>query len=127
MTIGSLMLFKSPLPFFRVSIGVILPAVIITTLFFTVTIALVIKAYRRKPVTGIEGLLGLEGEAKTDIHREGIIFVHGEIWKAWSDEPIKTGEKIIVDKVENLRLKVRPKNKTLLTAESTENAEKEIK
>ncbi len=106
MTIGSLMLFESPLPFFKLSLKVILPTVILTALFFSVTIGLVIKAYRRKPVTGAEGLVGIKGEAKTDIYEEGRVFVHGEIWQAWSDEPIKAGEKIIVDKVENLKLKV---------------------
>ncbi|MBI4680710.1 MAG: nodulation protein NfeD [Nitrospirae bacterium] len=106
MIIGSLMLFESPLPFFRLSLMVILPAVILTTLFFSLTIGLAVKAHRRKPQTGIEGLIGLEGAAKTDVHKEGLVFVHSEIWSAWSDEPIKAGEKVIVDKVENLKLKV---------------------
>ncbi len=107
MTIGSLMLFESPLPFFKLSLKVVFPAVMLTTLFFTLTIFLAIKAYRRKPVTGVEGLVGLEGEARTDIHKDGQVFVHGEIWKAWSDELIKAGEKVKVEKVENLKLKVR--------------------
>jgi len=109
MIIGSLMLFESPSPLFRVSLKVILPAVIITALFFALTIAIAIKAYRRKPVTGIEGLIGLEGKAKTDIdEREGLVIVHGEIWNAWSDKPIKAGETIIVEKVKTLKLKVSP-------------------
>lgn len=107
MTIGSLMLFESPLPFFKLSLKVILPGVIITALFFFLTIRLALKAYMRKPVTGAEGLVGLEGKARTDVHNDGLVFVHGEIWKAWSDEPIKAGEKVIVEKVENLKLKVR--------------------
>lgn len=106
MIIGSLMLFESPLPFFRLSLKVILPAVILTTLFFSLTIGLAVKAHRRKPQTGIEELIGLEGAAKTDVNKEGFVFVHGEIWSAWSDEPIKAGEKVIIDKVENLKLKV---------------------
>ncbi len=105
--IGSIMLFESPLPFLKVSLNVILPAVVLTTLFFSLTIFLVIRAYRRKPVTGVEGLTGLQGEARTDIYRDGQIFVHGELWRAWSDEPIKAGERVIVEKVDNLRLKVR--------------------
>lgn len=107
MTIGSIMLFDSPLPFFRLSLKVILPAVILTTLFFSLTIYLAVKAYRRQPVTGSEGLIGLEGKAKTDILTSGQIFVHGEIWQAWSDEPIQAGETVVVEQVENLRLKVR--------------------
>lgn len=107
MFIGSLMLFESPLPFFKLSLKVILPAVIITSLFFSLTIYLAITAYRRKPVTGSEGLVGLEGVSKTDIHNDGQVFVNGEIWRAYSDEPIKAGEKIIVEEVKNLRLKVK--------------------
>jgi membrane-bound serine protease (ClpP class) len=107
MLIGSLMLFESPLPFFKLSLKVVLPGVIITALFFFVTIRLALKAYRQKPSTGVEGLVGLEGKARTDIQNEGLVFIHGEIWKAWSDEPIKAGEKVIVEKVEHLKLKVR--------------------
>ncbi len=109
MIMGSIMLFDSPLPFFKVSLKVILPSVFLTTLFFGLSILLVIKSHRRKPVTGSEGLIGLEGEARTDIHVNGKVFVHGEIWKAWSDISIKAGETIIVEQVDNLKLKVRPK------------------
>lgn len=112
MTIGSIMLFDSPLPFFQLSLKVILPAVLLTTLFFSLTVYLVVKAYRRKPVTGAEGLIGLEGEARTDVHQKGQVFVHGEIWQAWSDEPVNAGEKVIVEKVENLKLKVRKETQT---------------
>ncbi|MBI5739662.1 MAG: nodulation protein NfeD [Nitrospirae bacterium] len=107
MLIGSLMLFESPLPFFKLSLNVILPAVLITALFFILTIRLALKAYRQRPVTGSEGLVGLEGRARTDVYRDGLVFVHGEIWKAYSDEPVGAGEKIVVEKMENLKLKVR--------------------
>jgi membrane-bound serine protease (ClpP class) len=108
MVIGSLMLFKSPLPFYRLSMAVLLPGVILTTLFFSLTIWLAVKAFRRKPKTGSEGLVGLVGTAKTDIQDKGQVFVHGEIWSAWSDIPIKAGDKVIIEKVEELTIKVRP-------------------
>lgn len=107
MIIGSVMLFDTPLPFLKLSLNIILPSVIITALFFFLTIRLAVKAYRQKPATGAEGLVGLEGRARTDIHNEGMVFVHGEIWRAYSDTPINAGEKVVVEKVENLRLKVR--------------------
>jgi membrane-bound serine protease (ClpP class) len=107
MIIGSLMLFESAMPFFKLSLTVILPAVFLTALFFGLTIYLVLKAYRRKPSTGVEELIGLEGEARSDIHKKGQVFVHGELWKAWSDEPVSKGDKITVEEVKNLKLKVR--------------------
>lgn len=108
MIIGSLMLFESPAPFMKLSLAIILPAVIITTLFFTFTFSLALKAYKRKPVTGSEGLLGTEGIADTDITKQGgMVLLHGERWAAFSDDPVSKGEKVIVEAVSGLTVKVR--------------------
>ncbi|MDI6744295.1 MAG: nodulation protein NfeD [Thermodesulfovibrionales bacterium] len=111
MLLGSLMLFESPGPFMKLSLALILPAVVMTALFFTIVLGLVYKAYKRKPVTGSEGLVGLEGIASTDITKEGgMVSLHGEIWSAYSDETISKGEKIVVESVSGLRVKVRRSN-----------------
>jgi len=107
MIIGSIMLFESPAPFFKLSLYVILPAVIVTALFFVITFTLAFKAWKRKPVTGAEGIVGLEGIARSDIKDDGMVYVRGEIWSAFSDEPIKSGEKVRVEAVSGLRLKVK--------------------
>ncbi|MDP2278172.1 MAG: nodulation protein NfeD [Nitrospirota bacterium] len=108
MLLGSLMLFESPEPFMKLSLFLILPAVIVTALFFTVIFSLAYKAYRRKPVTGSEGLIGLEGIANTDITKDsGMVSLHGEIWSAYSDETVSKGEKIVVESVLGLKVKVR--------------------
>lgn len=106
--IGSLMLFESPFPFFRLSLSVVLPIAIVTALFFVLTFRLAYKAYKRKPVTGIEGLIGTEGIAKTDINKDGgMALVHGEYWTAYSEELIKKDERIVVEEVKGLRLRVK--------------------
>jgi len=108
MTIGSLMLFESPGPFVRLSVYLIFPAVIATSLFFTVTIGLALKAHRRRPITGKEELIGMEGIAKTDFTKQvGSVSVHGEIWSAFSPEAITKDDKVIVEEVSGLTLKVR--------------------
>ena len=108
MVIGSIMLFESPAPFMKLSLYVILPAAIITALFFSLTLGLAFKAFKRKPVTGSEGLLGGEGVASTDITRDGgMVLLHGERWSAYSDEPISKGEKVKVEAVSGLKVKVK--------------------
>jgi membrane-bound serine protease (ClpP class) len=108
MIIGSLMLFESPAPFMKLSLYIILPATFITTLFFTVTLGLAFKAYKRKPVTGAEGLIGHKGIADTDITKdEGMVLLHGERWSAYADEPLPKGEKIIVEGISGLKVKVK--------------------
>lgn len=114
MVIGSLMLFESPGPFIKLSIYLILPAAVATAVFFTLTIGLALKAHRRKPVTGTEGLVGEEGIARTEITSEnGTALVHGEIWQAFSDERIERGDKIVVEAVRGLKIKVRRRSEQL--------------
>ena len=108
MLLGSLMLFESPGPFMKLSLFLILPAVIVTALFFTVVVGLAYKAYKRKPVTGSEALVGMEGIANTDITKDsGMVSLHGEIWSAYSDETISKGEKIVVESLSGLKVKVK--------------------
>jgi len=108
MIIGSLMLFESPAPFMKLSLAIILPAVITTTLFFTAMFSLALKAYKRKPVTGSEGLIGTAGIAYTDITKQGgMVLLHGEHWAAYSDDPVSKGEHIIVEAVSGLKVKVK--------------------
>ncbi len=107
LTLGSLMLFESPLPFMRLSLWVILPTVVTITAFFLGAMYYAVRIHRRRPVSGAEGLIDQEGTALEDISPEGTAMVAGEYWKVVSDEPIKKGEKIKVVEVKGLRLKVK--------------------
>ena len=109
MILGSLLLFESPLPYMRASLVVILCAVAATAAFFIFAVGMAARAQRRKVTTGDKGLVGKEGVARSQLHPEGDVFIHGEIWKAEADETIEKGEKVIVTGVENLTLKVTKK------------------
>jgi membrane-bound serine protease (ClpP class) len=106
MVVGSVMLIRSPIPALRISWSVIIPVVALSTFFFIITFRMAIRVHREKPDTGKEGLIGLIGEARSDIHADGQIFVHGEYWSASSDGPIGKGERVKVIAVDGLRLKV---------------------
>ncbi len=67
----------------------------------------VFRALRRKPTTGSEGLIGEKGRALSGISGNGEVFVHGEIWKAVSEEEIQAGDAIEVTEVDGLALRVR--------------------
>jgi len=108
LVLGSLMLFESPLPFFKLSLSVIIPAALVTSLFFGLSVRLAYRAHKKKVVTGVEGLIGLEGTAKTDINADGgSVFVHGEFWSAYSDALIHKGERVVVEEIKGLRIKVK--------------------
>lgn len=108
--LGSLMLINttSTLEFVGISWQVIVSIVVSTLAFFLFAIGLGIKAQMRKPTTGVEGLVGETGEAISGLNPEGRVRVHGEIWRAESlDGKIRSGTKITVAEVSNLKLKVK--------------------
>lgn len=92
---------------FRISWEIIATVVILTVLFFSFAITMGIKAQRRKPTTGAEGIIGEIGVAISDLDPEGEVRVHGEIWKSESIAgKIKCGQTIKVEGILNLKLKV---------------------
>src|SRR5512133_1021865 len=107
MVLGSLMLFESPDPYLRISWGVILVTVLATGGFFVVVVAKALAVHRRRPTTGREGLIGLEGVAESGMAPEGKVFVRGEYWDAWSEEPIAARCRVTVLEVDGMRLKVK--------------------
>lgn len=107
MILGALLLVEGP-PEFRVrpgtAIGIALPFAIISIFLTT----LVIRAHKNKPETGVSGLVGETGIARTALSPEGKILVHGEYWDAVSSVPVREGARVRVLSVDGLRLKVEP-------------------
>ena len=104
--LGSLMLFESPAPFMRLSIWVILPTVGFMTAAILGAMYYALKIYKRKPVSGMEGLVGEVGSVVDDFETEGKIFIEGEYLNATTDAPLKAGDKVKVVEVKGLSLKV---------------------
>ena len=106
LTLGGLLLVDGPIPQMRVqlwtALGVSVPLGVITV--FLMTIAL--RARRNKVVTGLQGMIGAVGEARTDIDPEGKVFVQGELWNAHARSRVGIGEHVVVRKVEGLELEV---------------------
>jgi membrane-bound serine protease (ClpP class) len=60
-------------------------------------------AARRMPVTvGPQEIVGMEGV----VREGGLVFVHGELWKARSPEPLTPGQRVKVDGLDGLTLSV---------------------
>lgn len=52
----------------------------------------VLEAESRLPSHDLSGLVGSIGEARTDVHHEGSVYLRGEMWTAESEKPIKSGK-----------------------------------
>jgi membrane-bound serine protease (ClpP class) len=108
LVIGALLLVDAPIPEMRVklltALAVSIPLGVITV--FLMTIAL--RARANKVVTGAEGLIGAVAVAQTALAPSGKVFVHGEMWDAVASANVPAGERVVVQKVDGLELKVDP-------------------
>ena len=103
MTIGSIMLFED----MGVSLKLMMPTIILVGGFFVAVSALAFNAYRAKPTGGKDGILGEQGSVIEEINPEGLVFIHGEYWRARATEKLEPGDKIEVEGVHGLLLKVK--------------------
>ncbi len=108
--IGSLMLFDPAGPGYQVSIWVALAIAGSFAVVMAFAVTKVVQARRRRPVTGQEELVGQVGIVRKPLDPEGLVFVHGELWRAESTgDPIRAGESVLVESIrDGLLLRVRP-------------------
>lgn len=110
MFLGALFLVRSPLTAGGVSFGVALAATLPFGVITVVLMRLVIRSRKWKTATGTEELIGSTGIVTTELKAdaEGMVRVHGELWRAVSSQLVPEGKSVQVTKVEGLKLFVEP-------------------
>ncbi|HEY5552060.1 MAG TPA: nodulation protein NfeD [Opitutaceae bacterium] len=109
--IGSMMLFDTIEPAFRLSLAMIIPATLITSAFFIFVVSAGIKAQFLPVKMGAETLAGAAALALSDIDSSGgRVLVEGEDWRAVSDTAISEGQPVEIISVRGLSLAVKPKH-----------------
>ena len=110
LVLGSLMLFKTPEQYMRVSLSVMIPVLASVAVFFMLVTTLVIRAHINPSPSGPQALVGLKGPVKQWQGDTGKVLVHGEWWNAMSDDDVQPGDEIEVTAVDGMRLTVKKSN-----------------
>jgi membrane-bound serine protease (ClpP class) len=110
MLLGAMFLIRSPLTPGGVSLGAALGATLPFALLTVFLMRLVLKSRKWKSSTGREELLGEHGVVTTEVPAgsEGMIRIHGELWRATSKENLQPGLTVHVLRVDGLKLVVEP-------------------
>ena len=104
--LGSLMLLRGAGSDYVVSSLFVASFLVASALLLWGIFSLLAVTRRRKVSTGNEGMIGEIGRALTSLSPEGMVFVRGEYWTAFSDTPIPEGSAVEVVALSGLRLKV---------------------
>ena len=110
MFLGAVFLVRSPLTAGGVSLGVALSATLPFGIFAVVLMKLVLRSRKWKTATGKEELIGSQGTVTAELKAgtEGMVRVHGELWRAESSQGVPEGKTVRITGVEGLKLYVEP-------------------
>ena len=109
MVLGIIFLIDSPYPELRIDLSIAIAVAIPFAVIFIVLLRLVIRTHQRQVTTGEAGLVGMIGQARSEVGPAGgTVFVAGEIWRAKARTAIPPGSAIRVERARNLDLLVEP-------------------
>jgi membrane-bound serine protease (ClpP class) len=104
MAIGLITLFhRAPAPY-HTSIPLVATLVVALGGLWLVATTKAIRARRSPVLVGPQDLVGLESVVRSD----GMVIVHGELWRVGSDARLEPGERVAVDGIDGLTLRVHP-------------------
>jgi membrane-bound serine protease (ClpP class) len=107
--LGSLMLFNRE-PGYGLPLGLIIPATLVTAVFFLFVIGAGLRAQFQPAKTGREAMAGKIVTVLTTVDSNGgKVMVDGENWNAVSPSPVAPGARAEIVGLEGLTLRIKPK------------------
>jgi len=107
---GSALAWRGVAPAIRVPLWLMVVATLGSILFFGFAMTVALRS-RERIHTAQVGLVGLVGEARSDLNPEGGVLVKGSLWRARTmDGTIRKGSRVRVRAVEGLILRVEPES-----------------
>ena len=111
MVVGSLILFSHS-PGIEINRGLIAGVTAGVAAFGIFVVGAIIRGQRRRKITGAEGMMGRTAIAKTPLDPSGTVMIQGELWTAVAEgDRVAPGEEVIINEVEELKLRVVKKSK----------------
>lgn len=106
MVLGTVLLIDTEVPELSIGWGTAIAVTLPFALITVFLLRLAARSFQYKVATGAESMVGEVGVAKTAIHDEGRVYVHGEWWNAQSEQPIPEGARVRIVGVDGLLLNV---------------------
>jgi len=105
---GSIIMFRRTAADPGLSLPLVAATTIVAAGFLILALSLLLRARRRRVITGREAMIGAEGDAVAWRESEGSVRIMGEMWRARAGRPLRPGERVRVVSREDLILTVEP-------------------
>lgn len=104
--LGSTMLIDSDDPAMQISRAILYPTLGMTVILSVGIVVLATRTRSLRKLGGGEGMIGETGLVKETLNPKGIVQIHGELWEAEAEGSVTEGEKVQVNSVDGLKIKV---------------------
>jgi membrane-bound serine protease (ClpP class) len=104
--LGSTMLIDSDDPAMQISRAILYPTLGMTIVLSLGIVVFATRTRSLKKLGGMEGMIGEIGLVKEILNPKGTVLVHGELWDAEAENQVAEGERVRVDSVQGLKIKV---------------------
>lgn len=105
---GALLLIDSDVPGFGIPWPLIGASTLVSAAFVIGVASMAAKARRRPVVSGASRMIGASGEVIEFGGGQGWAMVEGERWQVRAEQPLRTGQRVRVTRVDGLTLEVSP-------------------
>lgn len=109
LAIGSVFLLRTEGYGYTIPLQLIAGVVLTTILFFATILTLAIRSRQRKIVSGVEGMVGKQGEIVVQNNQQWVM-IEGELWHFQADEKLSAGQLVEIENISGLTVKVKKIN-----------------
>lgn len=102
--IGSIMLLQPNTPGYAIALPLVVAVSLVSAAFFLIIIQLAIRARRKPVVSGREELIGKITTIISTDQEHAWLRIHGELWQARAEAPLKAGQKVKIKSIEGVML-----------------------
>jgi membrane-bound serine protease (ClpP class) len=110
--VGSVILMDTESEAFQIALPLIIAVAAFSVLLLVIIVGMLIRSRHAALVSGDSAMLDEKAEAMEDFADRGLVRVHGELWQAVTERPVKKGQLLSIKAIKGLELLLSDKDKS---------------
>jgi membrane-bound serine protease (ClpP class) len=102
--VGSVILMDTESEAFQIAVPLIIAVAAFSVLMLVMVFGMLVRSRRVALVSGESAMLGEKAEVMEDFAEQGQVWVHGELWQAVTEQPVKKGQMIPIRAIKGLKV-----------------------
>ena len=102
--VGSVVLMDTDSEAFQIAMPLIAAVAVFSVISLFFVINLLMRARRSAQVSGLDAMLKETAVVQEDFSKQGLVRVHGELWQAVTEQPVRKGQLVSIKAIKGLNL-----------------------